>query len=94
MELQAERSGARETIRREPAGIRGVHPDLLDQETPHGRSGRASPWVRPGPLDYETIRAEWDRERLTFGAVPAVAGSYLPRNSGGRRSEKARWPSR
>jgi len=45
-------------------------------------------------LDYEAIRAEWDRAWITFGAVSAVAGSYLPRNSGGRRSAKARWPSR
>ena len=73
MEMQEERSGSRETILRESAGIRRGRPDLLD---------------------FEAIRAGWDRDRLTFGAVPAVAGSYRPRNSGGRRSAKARWPSR
>ena len=73
MEMQAERSGSRETILREVAGIRRGRPDLLD---------------------CEATRAEWDRDRFEFGAVPAVAGSYRPRNSGGRRSAKARRPSR
>ena len=37
---------------------------------------------RPELLDYEAIRSGWDGDRLTFGAVPAVAGAYRPRNSG------------
>ena len=49
---------------------------------------------RPDLPDCEAFRAEWDRDRITSGAVSAVAGSYRPRNFGGRRSAKARWPSR